>query len=242
MYEKNLERKSARRAIEFVSNIFVSLVEKTLLNVSIIGLENIFTDRPTIYDSYHNTAIDPPLLVKKIYDLTEFVPHALMDSRSFSRTKIGPAWYGIMGLVPFGVNHSCKSTIEDYRWSMQKMKKFLGDNESVLIYSDGPTKKNKNTRLEERPNSSIPTKLSFETGIPIQPVALWAPKKAVEVIHVWPGKRGWKFLIDNRKLKYVFSFLPQILPENYSDPKEMKEAVRSAQIEEHYKLTEELGE
>lgn len=239
MYEKNTGGGMVGNIVRNVSYAFAEIIEKTLLDVTVMGSDNLTKD-DAIYVGYHNTAIDPPLVMKKIYRLTGKLPHALMDSRSFSRNAISPFWYGVAGMIPFDIGNGNHLNIENARWSLGAMENVLSKGESLLIYADGPTRRGICKKLEDRPNSSIPSDLSFKTNCQIQPIGIWSKNSVVEDMHLWNGINGWKYLFDNRRIEYVISFLPAVYPKNYSNPKEMKEAVRQMQIEEHYRLKKEF--
>lgn len=239
MYERSSKNRLIGKIITEASYAFADVIERTLLDVNIIGNENLKQDS-TIYVGYHNTAIDPPLVMKHIYHLSGKLPHALMDARSFSRNAISPFWYGVAGMIPFDIGDGSRLSVENSRWSLNAMENVIKKRESLLVYADGPTRRGVCKVLEERPNSSIPSDLSFKTNSPIQPICIWSKNSVVEDMHIWKGMVGWKYLFDNRKVKYTISFLSAVYPESYSNPKEMKEAVRQMQIEEHYRLKREF--
>ncbi len=207
------------------------ILKGCLFKQEISGKENIPRGR-AVYTTNHVCCFDPEMVVTAI-DSLGIRAHGIIDSEEFSRH---PKTYSRIQTVPLDIATTGAGAIANYKWTMREAEKWLKNEDSILVFADGPTKISKKPLpIEERINSSIPARLAIKTNSPIVPVTLYVPQAYSEKNFTWAGTNA-KALLLGPRTPYLIHFSTPVYPEHFQNQTQLRSEIRQIQIEEYAHL------
>ncbi len=225
-YEKYAKLGKTNKVAQFLAGNLIRAVRASFIDLHVVG--NI-PKETSIFVHYHISSIDAPLIAQFLAYKENYI-HGLMNNRAFERN---PILNSLFGEIPF--DSSIKSK-EDFRWSLEEVKFWLGKNSSILMSNDGATERHRGRSLEEKIVSDLHARIAKKEGVQIVPVSPYVFKP--EDIYIWQGKTTWKELARRWRLDYFLGFGEPVKPSDYANHRELAEEVKKRQILMYEKLSE----